>query len=180
MNILFEVIFVWIGTDFITAVVHWWMDRFGDPKHPWLGESVFSPNREHHVNPRAFVKRSWFKSASSTMLIVIPVILILYLLGILTWHIILGGVLLINVNQMHKWTHRTEEENGIVITFFQSMGLVQSRKHHAQHHLGTQETHYAALTNLLNPILDNTYFWRALEWGIVKFLEIPIHRYAHQ
>ncbi len=45
----------------------------------------------------------------------------------------------------------------------QDAHLLQSAKHHGQHHVGSKDTHYCVVTNLVNPVLDKLRFWRTLE-----------------
>ncbi len=77
--------------------------------------------------------------------------------------VVLGAVLGVNANQVHKWSHRTAAENGLLIVLAQRLWLVQSPSHHQRHHAGGKDSHYCVLTNFLNPILDDCRFWRGLE-----------------
>jgi ubiquitin-conjugating enzyme E2 variant len=54
-------------------------------------------------------------------------------------------------------------ENGPVIAALQRIRLLQSPRHHQQHHLGRKDSHYCVLTDALNPVLDRTRFWKGLE-----------------
>ena len=66
-------------------------------------------------------------------------------------------------NAIHRWAHQTQRKNGCVVTLLQDLWIIQRRQEHAKHHMGLQNTHYAPITNLLNPILDGLSFWRRLE-----------------
>ncbi|MFN9421301.1 MAG: fatty acid desaturase CarF family protein [Pirellula sp.] len=50
--------------------------------------------------------------------------------------------------------------------------MLQSPKHHAQHHIEPFESKYCVMTDWLNPILDRLDFWRRLEEIIWKVFAI--------
>ena len=81
------------------------------------------------------------------------VLLVAWPLGALSWEVVLVAAIGINANEMHKWAHRTRSQNGRVISFLQDAGIIQSRRHHAEHHRGEKNTHYCVLTNYLNQCL---------------------------
>ena len=66
----------------------------------------------------------------------------------------------------------TRRENGRVISFLQYVGILQSRRHHAQHHRAQKNTHYRVVTNYLNPVLEAMTLWPFLERMIFVALEI--------
>jgi ubiquitin-conjugating enzyme E2 variant len=77
--------------------------------------------------------------------------------------VVLAAVLGANANQVHKWSHRTKAENGVLIVAAQHLKLIQSPSHHQRHHVDGKDSHYCVLTDFLNPILDYCRFWRGLE-----------------
>jgi hypothetical protein len=90
------------------------------------------------------------------------------LMGLLTWQVWLFAVVGANANQIHKWAHRTPQENGWLIDLLQRCRFVQTPRHHACHHTDPKSSHYCVLTDFLNPILDGLRVW--------EFLEFAIHR----
>ena len=44
--------------DFVSGIIHWFEDRYGNPKWPVLGHAIRA-NQEHHFRPRAFLKGSF-------------------------------------------------------------------------------------------------------------------------
>jgi ubiquitin-conjugating enzyme E2 variant len=54
------------------------------------------------------------------------------------------------------------------VNWFQKARILQTPRHHAQHHRGAKNTHYCVITNVLNPALDRIGFWRGLEWCIER------------
>jgi ubiquitin-conjugating enzyme E2 variant len=149
--------------DFLTGIVHWLEDSYGDPRWPVVGKLVIEPNLEHHARPRAMLAYSWFESSKVLIWTGAFAALVLGALGALTWHALLVLGLGSQANEIHKWTHRTRRENPAWINWLHDRGLVQTPRHHGQHHGRAKNTHYCTLTLWLNPVLDRVGFWRALE-----------------
>jgi hypothetical protein len=84
-------------------------------------------------------------------------------LHMLQWQLLLTLLIGMNANEVHKWSHCSTSENGLIITALQRLGLVQTPAHHSWHHKGRRDTHYCVITNYLNPLLDAINFWRAIE-----------------
>ena len=68
----------------------------------------------------------------------------------------------------------------------QSIGILQTRKHHHQHHILATKydedgkpipgIYYCVIGNLLNPVLHQINFWRYLEYVIYKVSGLePMH-----
>lgn len=169
MLYIFKIFFIWLITDLVLAVFHWGMDRYGRAECPFLGKPVFEPNDLHHILPRALLENSCLKSSDTVFFAALLVILIAWSLGVLSWEIWLFSGLIVMVNMTHRWSHRTSVENGLCISLLQRLRLVQTREHHAKHHLGAQDTHYAVLTNFLNPVLETLNVWRMFE-GFIELV----------
>jgi ubiquitin-conjugating enzyme E2 variant len=95
-------------------------------------------------------------------------LLVAWILDRLSPMVVLGAVFGANANQVHKWSHRSDTENGVIITMFQRLRLLQTPGHHAKHHAGRKGSHYCVLSNVLNPFLDWCRFWRGLEWVLER------------
>jgi len=100
------------------------------------------------------------------------VLTVAYWGGFLSWMTVLVVVIGVNANEIHKWAHRTKTENGVVITFLQRIGLLQSPVQHGNHHRGTKDTYYCVVTDYLNPMLEMIHFWPTLEWLIYQSLGV--------
>jgi hypothetical protein len=149
--------------DALSGLFHWLEDSYGNEDWPILGPLVTQANVLHHFDPRHMTRHSWFASARVPLLLCSGVLVPAYFLHALSWQVGLIALLMINSNEVHKWAHRTKAENGRLIHFAQTVGLLQSRAHHARHHQGRKDSHYCVLTNVLNPILDGIGVWRHLE-----------------
>ena len=154
--------------DLICGFVHWFEDNYGNEDWPFIGDSIIAPNRLHHSKPRAFTANNWWQSASVQVLASATVIATSLWGGWFSWGLVLLVALATNGNEIHKCSHRSRAENGPVISWLQNCGIVQSRRHHANHHRGQRNTHFCSITNWVNPVLDKTRFWRGLEFCIFK------------
>jgi ubiquitin-conjugating enzyme E2 variant len=160
---LLKVAVTWLVVDWISGFVHWCEDSYGSPSTPFLGRRITEPNLRHHFKPRSFVDNSWFASSELLLWACAAALVVAWSLGRLSPMVVLAAVLGANANQVHKWSHRSETENGPVIAALQRLRLLQSPRHHQQHHLGRKDSHYCVLTNVLNPVLDRSRFWKGLE-----------------
>lgn len=149
--------------DFLSGLFHWLEDSYGDESWPLIGRFVTQANVLHHFDPRHMTTHSWFASARVPLALAAGCLAFAYAVGVLTWPAWLLAFLTVNSNEVHKWAHKSRAENGRLIAFVQSLGVIQSRGHHAKHHQGLKDTGYCVLTNWLNPILDGLHVWRALE-----------------
>ena len=172
MDIGFKVLICLAITDFLSGFFHWLEDRYGDLKWPVVGKHVIFPNIVHHLNGRNFVFYSWFRSARVLLVIGAFVIIISHLSGVLNWMIWLIVLIGVNANEVHKWSHRSESENGVFVTILQKLRLIQMPSHHLKHHRLNKDTHYCILTNFLNPILDTVKLWRGMEQIIFKITKV--------
>ena len=121
-------------------------------------------NIVHHHDPRAFVGKSWYRSARSTLVLSGIGLALAAAAGCFNWMTVLVAILCANSNQIHKWSHRTRRENGPIIVALQQARVLQTPAHHASHHRGGKDTSYCVITNIVNPVLDALDFWRGLEW----------------
>ena len=149
--------------DWISGFVHWFEDSYGNPATPFIGRRITKPNLLHHFKPRALLANSWYASSELLLVACAVALLVAWGLGRLSPMVVLAAVFGANANEVHKWSHRSQAENGPVVVALQRLGLVQTPRHHLQHHLDGKDSHYCVLTNLLNPVLDGCRFWRGLE-----------------
>ena len=168
-----EFIAVWLLVDFVSGVVHWAEDSYGTENTPVIGRWIVGPNLLHHRNGSEFVRESWIASSWDLALVGAAILAAAGLAGVLTWHVGLFAVLGANANQIHKWNHMRNSSVPLAIRVLRRLCLLQSPRHHAQHHRGTKDSHYCVITMALNPLLDCVGFWRRLEKMLVPVLGFP-------
>ncbi|MEC9453515.1 MAG: fatty acid desaturase CarF family protein [Pseudomonadota bacterium] len=105
MHIILEIVAAVLFADFISGVMHWVEDSYGNPEWPVIGPLVIRPNIVRHEEPSAFTKHSWLRSASVLLIPGAIVLAAAWACGMLTWHVMLVVALGLNANQFHKWNH---------------------------------------------------------------------------
>jgi plasmanylethanolamine desaturase len=161
--ILVKATLVILLLDFVSGIVHWAMDSYGQPDTPVMGRIYIGPNIRHHRFPREFMARTYLQSSWDLLLVGILILAGASALGRVTWEIWLFVVMGSNAILFHKWMHRTRRENGPFISLLHDLRLIQTPRHHARHHSGKKDTNYCVITVALNPLLDAIGFWRMLE-----------------
>lgn len=162
-SVALQAIGVVLVADFMSGLVHWAEDAYARKDTPIIGKWIGEANIEHHVKPRAFVTRGWWASSWDLALAGTVIVMGAWWMKLLTWQVWLFALVSANANQVHKWAHSAPHENGRFITWLQKFKLLQTQRHHAQHHSGQKNSHYCSVTNFLNPILEELELWKNLE-----------------
>ena len=149
--------------DFVAGAIHWLEDAYIDEKTPVVGSTVGRANVIHHHLPRFFTRLTWWQSNWDLHVVAGLVVLAAWQCGFLGWQVWFFALVAANANEVHKWSHRTRSENGPVISFLQDIGLLLTVDQHARHHTDPKHSHYCAVGNLMNPLLDGIGFWNGLE-----------------
>lgn len=168
VNVLIKILSVILLTDFVTGIMHFWMDQYGREDMPFVGKHVVEINIVHHRDPRHMTLLGYWKlTYTSWMFGGILLLLEWLILGGVGW----GGIFLVvygsQANLIHKWAHQTPQENGKIVTWLQNMHLIQSPPHHGVHHKAPFDMQFCILTDWLNPILEKTHFW----YGVIRFFK---------
>ena len=158
---LLSVIICILIADFLTGFFHWVEDTYGVPGDDWVSKNIWEPNILHHKDPSHMTMSSFIARNYIQWILAGVVVLILYSLGMRFWELFLIGFLSSFAKEVHNWNHR--QKNGWIITLLQDMCLIQTKLHHAKHHLKPYNKNYCILTNWVNPILELIHFWRFLE-----------------
>src|SRR6185436_15663686 len=117
IEVTFQFLACVLITDFVSGFFHWLEDAYGREDFPITGRLVTKPNILHHHDPRYFVRNSWWHSSWDLICICALIVIVAWLIGHLSWHVWLFAILGSNANQIHKWAHRTRQENGGLISF---------------------------------------------------------------
>ncbi len=162
-----------LTADFVTGLGHWFEDRYCDRKWPIIGEFICGPNANHHADPLEFLNHGYWYRNWTTFAVVAPFVLLALLVGSIFWILVL--LIVSQANEIHAWAHSKGKVNKWIAAAH-CMGLLQSPKQHAEHHVAPFESRYCTITNWLNPILDATYFWRLLEVAVVFAFGINVRK----
>lgn len=153
--------------DFVSGLVHWAEDTFFTETTPVLGRWIVAPNVLHCHDAGAFVTKVWWSSSWDLLLAVLVIGGVASALGHFSWQLVLFCLAGANANQIHKWNHLGASRVGPHVRLFWRSGLLQRPAQHGRHHAGDKNTNYCVVTPLLNPLLDASRFWRALERVLV-------------
>lgn len=175
MNLIMEVglvavqaIGIILAVDFVSGILHWLEDSYGNKNWPLIGKWVIEPNIRHHFQPRFFTKSTFWKRNLVTMIIAGSILGIITLLGWFHWGWVLAAAIGSITNEIHCWAHRSPRENGKVITFLQEAKVLQSPRGHATHHTDPKDRSYCTVTDWLNPLLDRMDFFARIERFVLK------------
>lgn len=163
-----EVVAMVLLADFITGVIHWWEDTYGLPTWWLIGMAVIEPNIEHHENPTAMLRGTYWSRNYQTIVSAAPVVALCWWMG---WPVVAVAFALAAAmgNEVHAWNH------GLAMPWWaaklQEMGLLQSKRQHGSHHKRPWDRTYCTLTNVVNPVID-PWLWRVMEFVI----PVPVRR----
>jgi hypothetical protein len=165
---LVKVLLIIFSADFISGLVHWWEDAYGNPNWKFIGESIVKPNIEHHQYPRKFLKHTFFDRIKISVMAGVAISVVLAIFNMFSIEVAITLLYAAMANQVHAMAHRTDKENGKLVVWLQKIGLLQSRKMHGCHHKSPYNLNYCILTNYLNPILNVLKFWDVLELTLAQ------------
>ncbi|MCA0427353.1 MAG: fatty acid desaturase family protein [Bacteroidetes bacterium] len=161
-----------LSADFISGLVHWWEDTYGNPRWPILGKYIVEPNLLHHTKPREFLKGTYWTRNNTALICAAVLVGVPAIFGWFNWFYTACILVASQSNEIHRKAHQSDAENGPLIAFLQKLGLMQSRRHHGWHHAAPYDCHFCIITNYLNPVLERIHFFPVLEWIIEKFFRI--------
>jgi hypothetical protein len=156
--------------DFLTGIVHWGCDRFGDAETPVVGPLLIRAFREHHVNPSNMVDHDWIETNGEPCFLSALALGVLAVLApgvqsgfsaasvTLVWTMATVGAW---ANQIHKWAHTSDAPH--LARFLQRVGLALRPNEHACHHRAPHDSGYCISTGWMNPLLDRLGLWSWLE-----------------
>ncbi len=167
----------YVAADFMSGLVHWIGDTWGDPSLPIVGQYFIRPFREHHVDQTAITRHNFTETNGAnclaTMVVLLPTILLLFgsaSPAVLGFHVFAFAMTMgvFGTNQFHKWSHLPSDRRPKAIQLLQSLGLILGPNHHAKHHAAPHDTYYCITVGWLNPILSKIKFFTGVEKLITK------------
>ncbi len=175
LRLIFRIILVIALADFLAGTIHWAEDAYFTETTPVVGPLFIRPNIVHHHHPRFFTHLTWWQSSWDLALVGALVPPAAWPLALLGWPLGLFVALSVNANEIHKWSHRTRQENGRIISALQDWHVLQTPRHHGVHHSDPKNTYYCPITNFVNPVLERVEFWACTEAVIERFTGVK-HR----
>ena len=158
-------------SDFVSGLIHWGADTWGDDDLPVIGRRLLKPFRLHHVDPDDLVRRNFVDANGDSTFLSIPMLVLWLVMPLET----IGAALAVTfgaglcgvgmwTNQIHQWAHMPSPPR--LIRLLQDAGVLLGRDDHAGHHRGTFDRHYCITTGWWNRPLEAMAFFRRLESAI--------------
>lgn len=163
--------------DFVTGLVHWAADTYGEENTPIIGRSLVRPFRIHHVRPLEICEHGVVETIGNTCILAAPLLTLFIVItafgeiSAATAFMVFTAAVTVGVtvatNQFHKWAHQTEPPR--VVRLLQRARLILSPEHHRTHHTEPFKSSYTITNGWLNPLLNRTSFFRRLEGALRAF-----------
>lgn len=169
LGIIAQLLLGWLLADFLSGVLHWIEDRFGPGREHWpvLGSLIFTPNIVHHADPTEFLRAGFIGRNWTTWAAALPIAALLVLaFGPQPW-ILSAAIAGAMANEIHAWAHRKTLAPRWALQL-QAIGMLQSPRHHAVHHVPDHRRHYCIISDWVNPVLDHFEFWHSIEQLLPK------------
>jgi plasmanylethanolamine desaturase len=157
--------------DFITGLVHWAADTYGEEGTPVIGRSLVKPFRIHHVRPQEICEHGVVETIGNTCILAAPLLIMFVVFmtsggpSAASAFAVFAAVVTVGVtvatNQFHKWAHQPSPSRPVRL--LQRARIVLTPEHHRTHHATPFEASYAITNGWLNPLLNRTRFFRRLE-----------------
>lgn len=164
-----------ISADFVSGLVHWMGDTWGNADWPIVGKTLIRTFREHHVDQEAITRHDFIETNGMNCMVSLPALVLALVLPLsagqpvmyflVTWIYSLT-LWVLATNQIHKWSHQKTRPQWI--TFLQNKHLILPPEHHSIHHAAPYSKYYCITTGWLNAPLSKIDFFRKSERLITK------------
>jgi hypothetical protein len=173
MRLALEVLAIILLADFTGGLFHWAEDTLGAVDTPIWGKLFVAPNVLHHDNPGAILNVPLLPRVRMVLAAWLVLMLAAWLLDLLTWQVVAFLVLAAFNDQAHVLQHTPTGRVPRLVLVLRRAGILQSARHHWQHHKAPHTSHYCVLTPWVNPVLDRLGFWRGMERVFVPIFGAP-------
>lgn len=145
--------------DFASGLIHWLIDRYIPGDAPLIGRHFVGLIHEHHERPHAMFQLSLIRNNAGFVILVGSVFAVFWALHWLNTVTITAFVFGALANQVHGWAHRRPKYFAGPVRALQGIGMLQSPRHHGQHHGPSPTACYCLITNWVNPVVDRIGLW---------------------
>jgi hypothetical protein len=155
------------AADFISGVVHWSADTWGNEQWPVIGERFLRPFRVHHIAPEDLCRRSFLDCNGDVAMLCVPVLFAtLFMPNVAGLFLVAFCAWTLPTNQIHKWAHLPTPPR--FVRALQCVGLILRTQHHSGHHTSPYTANYCIVNGWCNPLLNTIDFWRRAERTISR------------
>ncbi|KZV16489.1 fatty acid desaturase 4, chloroplastic [Dorcoceras hygrometricum] len=171
---IFAAVAGYVLSDFLSGMVHWAIDNYGDPNHPVLGPHIEGILR-HHRQPwvlahRHFATNIYVQGAAATILFT-PVNVFSDDLNLLAFTSVFGCCGFLS-QQFHAWAHRPRQKLPPLVAALQDWGIILAPSHHAGHHQSPFDKKYCIVNGICDWILDKSRFFSGIEVVLFHMLGV--------
>lgn len=165
-KILLMVLAAWLSADFVSGLVHFLADNFGNPDTPFFGKVFIYAFREHHVDPKAITRHSFIETNGANCLVSLPPMIYIWVATspthdyLLRLYFVLFFLSIFLTNQIHKWSHMDLPPR--LVGALQSAHVILPVAHHAVHHAAPHDKYYCITCGWLNWPLQKLQFFQTL------------------
>ncbi|AFM11711.1 fatty acid desaturase CarF family protein [Turneriella parva] len=165
-KILLMVLAAWLSADFVSGLVHFLADNFGNPDTPFFGKVFIYAFREHHVDPKAITRHSFIETNGANCLVSLPPMIYIWVATspthdyLLRLYFVLFFLSIFLTNQIHKWSHMDSPPR--LVGALQSAHVILPVAHHAVHHAAPHDKYYCITCGWLNAPLERLHFFQAI------------------
>jgi ubiquitin-conjugating enzyme E2 variant len=164
---LVELLACLLVADFLSGLLHWAEDTWLAPGGwAWLDRYVTADNIEHHRRPGSIRGGTYWGTNRVSLVVASCIAALLASAQIHVWQVYAILFFAAHANHVHMWAHSADRPR--VVRWLQRIGVMQSRGHHGRHHISPYAERFCAMTDYVNPLLDRSGFWRALEWTLER------------
>ena len=162
--------------DFLTGIIHWVCDSFGDSDTPLWGPMLVAPFRRHHRDPLEITRISLAENLGASA---IAGLLALWLFfPVQPSHFEAGALLILHFwlwlivfavisNLFHRWSHMPAARKPRWMQILQKWRLLLNTNEHLVHHRKPFRVNYCILNGWANS-LSNRVPWQRVESVLAK------------
>jgi hypothetical protein len=153
----------YLASDFVSGLVHFLGDTFGDPETPFFGPHFIFPFREHHVDQTAITRHGFLQVNGNNCLISLIVLIPTYYYvpfstSLFYWlsglFVALFVLFIFLTNQIHKWAHSATRP--AFVTILQKYNIILSPARHELHHTAPFASYFCITNGWVNPVIEKT------------------------
>lgn len=167
LQLILYALFAYITADFISGLVHFLADNFGNPNTPILGKLFIVPFREHHVDAKGITRHSFAETNGANSIVSLPGLIYFYYASApvadftFRFYFLVFYLSIFMTNQIHKWSHM--DQPPAYAAFLQRLKLILPPEHHDIHHHAPYDKYFCITCGWLNPLLNSLHFFQGLK-----------------
>ncbi|EOA18002.1 hypothetical protein CARUB_v10006437mg [Capsella rubella] len=155
----------YILADLGSGVYHWAIDNYGDESTPVVGTQI-EAFQGHHKWPWTITRRQFANNLHALARVITFTVLPLDLAfndPVIHGFVCTFAFCIMFSQQFHAWAHGTKSKLPPLVVALQDLGLLVSRRQHAEHHRAPYNNNYCIVSGAWNNVLDESKVFEALE-----------------